>query len=154
MDFPPGLVHVIAQTHLFTDARDYVILRTAPDQADAAQALFSQLDEPFSALMRDKDEVTLVLPADVWAKTHPLLDVLDESTLYRLITFDLPLELGLIGYLATLTSAVAEEGVSIFSVSAFSRDHIFVPEEDFERAWDALRDLIRSCQAQEEALEA
>jgi len=138
---------------LFTDARDYVILRTAPDQAGAAEALFSKLDEPFSALVRDKDEVTLVLPVDVWEKEQPFLDVLDESTNYRLITFDLPLELGLVGYLATMTSTVAEEGVSIFSVSAFSRDHIFVPEEDFERAWDALRALIRSCQTQEEELE-
>ena len=154
MDLPPGLVHIVAQTRLFTDARDYVILRIAPDQAGAAEALFSRLDESFSALVRDKDEVTLVLPVDVWEKSQPLLDVLDESSNYRLITFDLPLELGLIGYLATLVSTVADGGVSIFSVSAFSRDHIFVPEEDFERAWDALRALIRSCQAQEEELEA
>jgi uncharacterized protein len=153
MDLPPGLVHIVAQTHLFTDARDYVILRTAPDQAGAAETLFSKLDEPFSALVRDKDEVTLVLPVDVWEKEQPFLDILDESSNYRLITFDLPLELGLVGYLATMTSTVAEEGVSIFSVSAFSRDHIFVPEEDFERAWDALRALIRSCQTQEEELE-
>ncbi len=154
MDLPPGLVHIVAQTHLFTDARDYVILRTAPHQAGAAEDLFSKLDEPFSALVRDKDEVTLVLPVEVWEKEQPLLDILDESTNYRLITFDLPLELGLVGYLATMTSTVADEGVSIFSVSAFSRDHIFVPEEDFERAWDALRALIRSCQTQEEELEA
>ncbi|MFP4395388.1 MAG: ACT domain-containing protein [Anaerolineales bacterium] len=153
MDLPPGLVYIVAQTRLFTDARDYVILRTAPDQAGAAETLFSQLDESFSALVRDKDEVTLVLPVDVWEKSQPLLDVLDESSNYRLITFDLPLELGLVGYLAMMTSTVADEGISIFSVSAFSRDHIFVPEEDFERAWDALRALIRSCQAQEEKLE-
>jgi hypothetical protein len=60
-------------------------------------------------------------------------------------------DLELVGYLATLASAVAEVGVSIFSVSMFSRDHFFVPAEDFERAWAALRDLIRECQENEAA---
>ncbi len=151
MSLPPGLRHTIAETRLFTDGRSYVILRLPIGEYQEALRLEAQLDSPFVLLVRDKDEVTLVLPQEEWEARSPVLEVLEESPDYRLITFDLPVDLGLVGYLASLSGVVAEAGVSIFSVSAFSRDHIFVLAEDFERAWDALRALIRLCQEEESA---
>jgi hypothetical protein len=149
MQLPPGLRHILAETKLFTDARDYVILRLAIEEATSAAEFIEVFQHPFAGMVWDKDEITLVLPRGSWEAQRTGLEVSEESPDYRLITFDLPLDLGLVGYLATLTSAVAEAGVSIFSVSAFSRDHIFVPAEDFELAWDALRELIRACQIEE-----
>jgi len=151
MSLPPGLRHTIAETRLFTDGRSYVILRLPIGEYQESLRLEAQLDNPFVSLVRDKDEVTLVLPQEEWEARRPALEVLEESPDYHLITFDLPVDLGLVGYLASLVGVVAEAGVSIFPVSAFSRDHIFVPAEDFERAWDALRALIRSCQEEEAA---
>lgn len=154
MALPPGLAHIFSQTHLFTDAQSYVILHVALDQAKAAEQLLAQIDTlsfsmPFSALVRDKDEVTLLLPLSVWEQLKPMLSVVDASSGYRLITFDISLDLGLVGYMATLTAVLAEQGISIFAISTFSRDHIFVREDDFDRAWDALSYLIRTCQEQE-----
>ncbi|MBN2393480.1 MAG: ACT domain-containing protein [Anaerolineae bacterium] len=74
--------------------------------------------------------------------------MLDVSPPYRLITFDIPLDWGVIGYLAALTSELAEAGISIIALSAFSRDHIFVAEIDFDRAWDVLDTFIRACREQ------
>jgi len=149
MRFPPGLQHAIANTHLFTDAEHYVILHLPLSQYEEAAHLISNHNTPFTALVRDKDEVTVLISREYWEMSRPKIETLEESPDYRLITFDLPLELGLVGYLAALAGAVAEKGVSIFTISAFSRDHIFVPTEDFEQAWDALRTLIRSCQTEE-----
>lgn len=151
MVLPPGLAHIFAQTHLFTDAQSYVILHVALDQVQSATQLLSQMNtlSSFTALVHDKDEVTLLLPLDVWERLKPLLCVVDASPGYRLITFDISLDLGLVGYMATLTAVLAEQGISIFAISTFSRDHIFVREQDFDRAWDVLSDLIRTCQEQE-----
>lgn len=151
MQFPPGLRHVIAETHLFTDAKNYVILRLPIQQYEESAKLAAKLTASCMALIKDKDEVTLLLPRDEWEDLRPRIEVLEESPDYRLITFDLPLDLGLVGYLAAMAGAVAEKGVSIFTISAFSRDHVFVPAEDFEQAWDALWDRIRSCRIEEEA---
>ncbi|MGC9400604.1 MAG: ACT domain-containing protein [Anaerolineae bacterium] len=151
MRLPPGLRHVLAETKLYTDARDYVILRLPIEETAAATEMVKDLDSPFVGMTRDKDELTLVLSREEWEGQSPLVEVFEESPDYRLITFDIPLELGLVGYLATLVSALAEAGVSVFSLSAFSRDHVFVPAEDFEQAWEALRALIRTCQAEEAA---
>ena len=151
MSLPPGLRHVVAQTRLFTDARTYVIIRLPLTQLTEVVMLIRQLRAPLVSLTWDKDELSLVLPAETWEAWRPSFETLNESPEYRLITFDLPLDLGLVGYLALLAATVAEAGVSIYALSAFSRDHLLVPAEDFERAWEALRQLIRTCQAEEAA---
>ncbi len=149
MTLPPGLRHVIAETRLFTDGRPYVIVGLSISQLAAASELLLRTQAPFSALLYDKDEVTLIIAREVWDLSALALDVAAISPDYRLITFDLPLDLGLVGYIATLTSVVAEQGVSVFPVSAFSRDHILVPADDFDRAWDALLNFIQACRREE-----
>lgn len=151
MELPPGLLHVIAKTRLFTDGLDYVILGVPLLQTTEAAGLVARFKKPFAAMIVDKDETTMILPLEAWTPLRPLLQISAESPAYRLITFDVPLDLGLVGYIATLLSTVAEQGISIFPISAFSRDHVLVPSEDFERAWDALRALIHACQEQDAA---
>jgi hypothetical protein len=151
MQLPPGLRHILAETKLFTDAKDYVILRLPITEAAMAAELIATIKQPFVGMTRDKDEITLVLPREIWEEQSPVIEVFEESPDYNLITFDLPLDLGLVGYFAVLANAVAEAGVSIFPISSFSRDHIFVPVEDFDRAWNALRELIHRCQIEEAA---
>ncbi len=152
MTLPPGLLHVIAETRLFTDGRPYVIIGLPASQLVLASELLMRTRAPFSALLYDKDEVTLVISREAWDLMSAGLEISAISPDYRLITFDLPLDLGLVGYIATLTSVVAERGISIFPISAFSRDHILVPAEDFDRAWEALLSFIQTCRQQESEL--
>lgn len=140
---------MLAETRLFTDGETYVILRLPLHQHAEAARMLKGHEGPFIAMVHDKDEITLVLTTQLWETVRPGIEATEESPDYRLITFDLPLDLGLVGYLATLTAALAEAGISIFAISAFSRDHILAPAEDFDRAWDTLRDLIRTCQVGE-----
>ncbi|MBN1486769.1 MAG: ACT domain-containing protein [Anaerolineae bacterium] len=146
MELPPGLLHIMKQTHLFTDGVNYVILRLPQQQAPAAARLLVKLTTPFKALVLDKDELTLVLSQQAWEELEYPLEIIAQSPTYRLITFDLPLDLGLVGYLATLSAILAEAGISIFPVAAFSRDHILVQAEEFDRAWEALRTFLHTCQ--------
>ncbi len=149
MELPPGLLHVLAQTRLYTDGREYTIATVPLEDLYEGLALLTKAAEPFSAAVVDKDELTLILPTDVWAGLRETLPRFEESPGYRLITFDLPLELGLVGYLAVLTDVLAEEGVSLLAFSAYQRDHLLVAGMDFERAWDALSMFIARCQEQE-----
>lgn len=146
---PPGLRHVLSQTKLYTDDEVYVIVDIPLDMCFEGTELFAKLSTAFSAAVVDKDQLTLVLPSDDWAELGDELGVVEEADGYRLITFDLPIELGLVGYLATLAEVLAESGVSIFAVSAYQRDHLLVKEVDFERAWEALKSFIASCREPE-----
>ncbi len=145
-------MHIIAQTHLVTDAQRYVILKIAPSQGPGVVLAAQQLTVPLWAYLCDKDEATLVVSKAAWEQIQPLMSVLDISPPYRLITFDAPLDFGVVGYFAALSAVLTDAGVSIFALSAFSRDHILVGEADFDRAWEALQAFIRACRAQEVVL--
>jgi len=150
VELPLGLRHIIAQTRLYTDEREYVVVSVPLERCYEGVALLAKLVEPFSAVVVDKDELTLVLPADVWAAVRGQIPEAEEAPGYRLITFDVPLELGLVGYLAILTDVLAEAGISLLAFSAYQRDHILVPEADLDRAWKALRDFVVACQEEPE----
>jgi len=60
---------------------------------------------------------------------------------WRLISFDMILPFGLIGFFAHVSGAMAREGIPILAVSAYSTDHMFVKGKDLERAVKALARL-------------
>ena len=50
-----------------------------------------------------------------------------------------PLDFAQVGVLAALARPLAEAGVSIFVVSTFDTDHLFVPDESLDVALESLR---------------
>ncbi len=51
-----------------------------------------------------------------------------------------PLDLSLIGIIGSLTTLLAEAGVSVFVLSTFDTDHVLIKEDAMDMAIDALRD--------------
>ena len=68
-------------------------------------------------------------------------DVIEIQKDWKLLTFEMVLPFELVGFLATVSNAFAEEGIPIFTVSAYSTDHIFVSEKDLPKAKETLRTL-------------
>ena len=62
---------------------------------------------------------------------------------YRVLTFDLELELDVIGYMAPALERLAAAGVSIVPQCGFRTDHLLVLEQDLDAAIGALEALIR-----------
>ena len=78
--------------------------------------------------------------------------VIDESKLgsqkflgfeggWRMITFDMALPLSLVGFFAAVSGALADAGVNIFTVSAYTTDHVFVKDQKLGTAIAALEKL-------------
>lgn len=125
---------------LYTDDVLYRVIRLPAPAIWAGASVLAEISEAFSAMIADKDEVTLVLPAGKWDMVKSRLP--EHTTMtdsYRLITFDLPLEPDLIGFMALVSQILAQAHVSILPLAAFHRDHILVTHAQFEQAWDALR---------------
>ena len=89
------------------------------------------------AVVRDANEITCV----VEEAAIPLRGVIGVDKGWRLITFDMILPFSLVGFLARISAALAKEGISILSFSAYSTDHVFVKGRDVEKAVWALRRL-------------
>ena len=66
-------------------------------------------------------------------------DVIEIQKGWKLLTFDMVLPFELVGFMATVSKAFAEEEIPIFIVSAYSTDHVFVKEKDLPKAKEKLR---------------
>ena len=57
------------------------------------------------------------------------------------LTFDIVLPFELVGFLARVAGALADSDVSVFALSAYSTDHVFVRETQLETASETLSSL-------------
>lgn len=133
----------LRQTKLATDDEIYRLVQLPMNAITLAAGILAEVGNPFTALIADKDEVTLVIPDEA---VEEFADRLRGATVdaahYRLITFDAVLPAGLVGYMAAISATVARIGVSIIPLGAFSRDHILVRETQFDVAFEALQTML------------
>lgn len=133
---------ILKQAKLYSDGQLYTFVRLPASAITAASGLVASIGEAFCGLIVDKDEVSLMIPAEAWADFQQrFVDSQVASQQYRLVTFDLVLDMDLIGFMAYVSAALAEANVSILPMAAFSRDHLFVQAKDFEAAMSTLKSL-------------
>ena len=100
-------------------------------------SLSPRMSAPFM-IFRDSHEVTLLLDeVDFGTMRHALRSAKVERG-FRLLTFDTVMDFSVVGFLATVTTILAEAGVSIVALSSFSRDSILVKQDDLANALKAL----------------
>lgn len=139
---PQTVDSAIKQASFETDSMDYVMVRLSANGIMAAAGVLAQIGEPFAALIADRHEVTLIIPAEVIEDFAPRLREHEVSTAqYRLITLDVVLEPTLIGFMARIAGTLAEEGISVMPFAAYNRDHLLVPADKFDAALQALTQL-------------
>lgn len=132
----------LAAAKLFSDGELYKIVHLPPNAITAAASVLAEISTPFSALIADKDEVTLVITkGDLDDYAHRLPGHTASADDYRLITFDLELDPTLIGFMARVSQVLADAQVVIMPFAAFNRDHLLVPAAQFKRAIEALEKL-------------
>ena len=89
------------------------------------------------AVIKDERETTCVIDeAKLGAQ-----EFLGFEGDWRMITFDMVLPLSLVGFFAAVSGALAEAGVNIFTVSAYTTDHVFVKNQKLEVAVKTLEKL-------------
>ena len=123
---------------------DYTVVSIKLDEEAKARSLLRDL-QPFSSVTYDNNEVSVVLRASDWERLKGEFSGFDEAGPYKLLTFDIVLDLSIVGFLSVVSAVLAEEGVSIYALSTYLRDHILVRKEDSPMAVAALRKLIEEC---------
>jgi hypothetical protein len=135
------LKQLIRQATLYTDDRQYHMLHLALSAAPAAASFLAEHAAPFSTLIVDKDEVTLIIAAEQLDHARAALPPYQTSSGYRLLTFDLPLEHDLVGFMAVISTHLADAGIALMAISAFERDHLLISTADFDRAVQVITQL-------------
>lgn len=98
-------------------------------------------DAPFM-LLRDEHEVTLLLDEADWrTMRHAARDARVEGG-FRLVTLDVELAWNVVGYLARITALLSSAGLSVGALSAFSRDHLLIKQDDLGTALRVLGEHV------------
>jgi hypothetical protein len=106
----------------------FTIHRLKPDSEISAAIL----NNPFYSITRTGDELSLVLPESVKIEGNK------SDPGWACFKVEGPLDFGLVGILAGISSVLADAGVSIFALSTFDTDYILVKREQVEAAKEAL----------------
>jgi len=85
----------------------------------------------------DKNETTVIIEQSKYDEEN----VTDIEKDWKILTFDMILPFGLVGFLAKISKVLADENIPIFVISAYSTDHILVKEKDLTRAEVKLKEL-------------
>jgi len=144
MNLSEPMRRILSETVVKEHAEDYTIVSVRPDEEAKARDLLGRL-KPFTSITYDGNEVSVVLMASDWERLRGEFHGFAEAGPYRLLTFDIVLDLSIVGFLSVVSAMLAEEGVSIFALSTYLRDHIMVKKEDSRRAVTVLRSLIEIC---------
>ncbi len=90
--------------------------------------------ECYASAIRDRHEVAVILPTPVW-DAHKGKNVHRQAFGPLIaITFDVPLDIAVAGYLSPVIGALADAGVSVVPQCALVYDHVLVHERDAGRA--------------------
>jgi len=132
---------ILAETYVKEHPDDYSIIFIEPRDEEKARPLLQDL-KPYSSVTYTEEEVSVVLRSSDWAKLKVNFPRHKEEGPYRLITFDIVLNLSLVGFLSIVSTALAESGVSIYALSTYLKDHILVKKGDAVKAVAVLNGLV------------
>jgi hypothetical protein len=103
--------------------------------------LSPRMTAPFM-IFRDQWEVTLLLDdIDFSTISYAIRDAKIQGN-FRLLSFDIELDFAVVGFLAEISRILARANISIVALSAFSRDHILVNQQNLAKALKVLGEYV------------
>lgn len=103
--------------------------------------LSPRMSAPFM-IFKDQFEITLLLDGIDFGKIRNHLQNVKAESGFRLLTFDIELDFNVFGFLAEILRILAEAEIPIVALSAFSRDHILIKQENLAKALKVLGEFV------------
>jgi len=104
-------------------------------------SLSPRMSAPFMIFM-DPHEVTLILDEIDLSNMRRGLATAKIENGYRMLTFNIVLELSVVGFMAEVSRILADAGVTILALSSYSRDSLLIKQEDLAAALKALGPFV------------
>lgn len=89
-------------------------------------------------IAQDNDEITVVTEKERVGELDTIERNKDERSL---ISLNVSIPFYSVGFLAAISSAIAEAGMNILIISTFSKDYILINQDSLEKAKDVLLKL-------------
>lgn len=93
------------------------------------------------ALINGNDETTIIAEESEWKKISGRFKDFKEEKEFRIVLLNINLGWDTVGFLSTITSALAKESISVGAFSAYSKDYLLIKEKDIKKAEKILENL-------------
>jgi hypothetical protein len=137
----PRLPHILQQARWRARPERFVMVGLDTVERMLATRLLLGVVAPFIQLIVEPDLLTLVLPETDWRALSPAFPRARVQRPFRIITFDLDLPEDLVGFLASVSRALADAGIPILAICGYSKDHVMIHEEHLDQALAAIQSL-------------
>jgi len=92
-------------------------------------------DSDFFSITKTLDELSIVCSQD----SIPMSVQCEKD--WRILKVQGPLDFSLVGILSSISSILAQQGISIFAISTFDTDYILVKDKDVDNAVSSLTNV-------------
>ena len=137
-----NLSQILAATELSVHPDEFVLVGLPPERRAHVEADLSQMTGGFVQYIREPDILTLLLPLSNWTiidQRYP--EALTQSPVI-LFTFSVAMDWNVVGFLAGVTTILANNNVPLGAVCGYYRDHLFIARQYARRAEAVLRQEI------------
>jgi hypothetical protein len=131
-----------ARTALLLWPDELMLASFAPSDLPRVVAVAAPLLRGFCALVVERDEVSLTIARREWSGVELEMRPRSVAGPFRAITFDLPIELTVCGYLLPAAERLAAAGISIVPQCGYQKDHVLVDSGHADDAMAVLKRLI------------
>lgn len=139
-----SILSLLNQTKVEVSTETYFIISLRDEdfrQLLGSPELSPRMTSPFM-IFKDKWEVTLILDeTDYQTCRHAIREAKVDGG-WRILSFDLVMDFNIVGFLAEVTRILAEADISIFAISAFSRDHLLIKQDNLAKALKVLGEYV------------
>jgi hypothetical protein len=115
------------------------------ESLNEALSMVSSAGGSFSAIVVEKDEVSLTVKEELWKARAGAFPHHSADGPYRAVSLCVNVDLGVSGYFAPAAERLADAGISIVPQCAYLKDHVLIRAADAERAVEIMEDLAREC---------
>lgn len=123
---------------LYTPETRYAVISLPLTQYLAALDAVRDTQD-FVSVTRDKEEVTVIVAEAYWHQIAELFPQAQAELERRMIRFDTVLDFSVVGFIAEISRALADAGISILSISTYRTDAVLVHESCFNKAVAAVK---------------
>lgn len=133
--------NVLKDANFFTDRVRYFFAKLHKKDYPELMRKLSKYPDIFSEVIHDKDELSLIIPTEIWEKDLSTQFQAEESENdLALITCEVQTE-QVTGFLLMTSAILSPNNVGVYVQGAFTTDHIFVEYEDLDKAIKLLNQL-------------
>ena len=141
MNIDQKLVSLLAQTKIKALPDHYAIISLPLEERKAAKEACRHVSAAFFSLTFSPYEITLVIPLVSWEGIRERFRRFEIASPYRVIILDIALDLEVVGYLAVISEALAQKGISVYALSTYLKDVLLVKASDLPAALEVLEKL-------------